>query len=420
MIPDQKVILKWHNQNKKHYIEKGYIYTKSGDEFEVDINDMSGSYVLVRFICDFCKGENQTEEKDKYAQFNNLKRNRENEDCCNHKDCKSKKASKTHLRKPIPLGESLLEKFPELAKEFNEERNKIKPINISSKSAQKMWWKCSKGHEWESKVCNRTNGRTCPYCLGRKICEDNCLSTLRPDISIEWNFERNTILPTDVGIGYGKKIWWKCKNNHEWESTVNNRTNHDNGCPYCSNKKVNNENAFINTHPELAKEWSYRNKLTPYEVTYGSKKTVIWECSKCNYEWENQVTQRTIGRGCPQCAESKGERKVREFLNLHNISCVTQKEFNNLRGINGGFLKFDFAIFADDDMKLLIEYDGAYHFGKLYENDGYEKMIIHDALKNKFCKENNIPLLRIPYWEFDSIESILKDELIKYNLLTSD
>lgn len=60
---------------------------------------------------------------------------------------------------------------------------------------------------------------------------------------------------------------------------------------------------------------------------------------------------------------------------------------------------------------MLIEYDCAYHFGKLYENDGYEIRVIHDKKKDDYCKQNNIPLLRIPYWEFDNIENILSKEL---------
>ena len=56
----------------------------------------------------------------------------------------------------------------------------------------------------------------------------------------EYNYEKNKdIKPTDVLCGSNKKVWWKCRNGHEWESTVNNRAR-GRGCPICAGKKVKN------------------------------------------------------------------------------------------------------------------------------------------------------------------------------------
>lgn len=74
---------------------------------------------------------------------------------------------------------------------------------------------------------------------------------------------------------------------------------------------------------------------------------------------------------------------------------------------------------------LLIEYDGEQHFkpvqyGGISIEQATEKFLqtqIHDNIKDQYCEEYNIPLLRIPYWEFDNIESIVFDTLVKYNLL---
>ena len=66
----------------------------------------------------------------------------------------------------------------------------------------------------------------------------NDLATTRPDLMIEWNFEKNTtIKPTEITKGSGKKVWWICKDcRHEWESTVVNRT-YGTGCPNCYKMK---------------------------------------------------------------------------------------------------------------------------------------------------------------------------------------
>lgn len=124
---------------------------------------------------------------------------------------------------------------------------------------------------------------------------------------------------------------------------------------------------------------------------------------------------------CPICNESKGENKIREWLESNNVQFKPQYKFKNLFGIGGRLLRFDFAIFEDEEndkvkLKYLIEYDGEFHYEKIYEDDGYEILQYHDKLKNEYCKTNNIPLLRIPYWDFNNIEGILEKELSKYDL----
>ena len=125
---------------------------------------------------------------------------------------------------------------PNIAEEWNYEKNgDSTPSDFTVGSSKKVWWKCINGHEWESIIVNRTkHGRGCPFCAGqRAIPGINDLATLRPDIAKEWNYARNGELkPENVMIGSGKKVWWKCTNGHEWETTVNARSG-GRGCPYC-------------------------------------------------------------------------------------------------------------------------------------------------------------------------------------------
>ena len=128
---------------------------------------------------------------------------------------------------------------PSLAKEWNYEKNDgITPMDILPNSGKKVWWKCSKGHEWEAVIAQRNNGRGCPYCAGKKVLKDyNDLCTLNPILANEWNISKNEVLtPMDVAPGSHKKIWWKCENNHEWQATINSR-NQGNGCPECARQK---------------------------------------------------------------------------------------------------------------------------------------------------------------------------------------
>jgi hypothetical protein len=59
--------------------------------------------------------------------------------------------------------------FPDLSKEWHPHKNgPLKPENFARKSNQKVWWMCFKGHEWEQRICVRSNGNGCPYCSNRQ------------------------------------------------------------------------------------------------------------------------------------------------------------------------------------------------------------------------------------------------------------
>ena len=59
--------------------------------------------------------------------------------------------------------------FPEVAKDWNYEKNgNLKPNNIYARSSRRLWWKCSKGHEWQQTLSSRVHKHTgCPYCAGK-------------------------------------------------------------------------------------------------------------------------------------------------------------------------------------------------------------------------------------------------------------
>ncbi len=124
---------------------------------------------------------------------------------------------------------------PSIAKEWNYEKNNgLTPIDVMPNSGKKVWWKCSKGHEWQAIIAGRNRGAGCPYCAGKKVLKGyNDLETLNPTLAKEWNYEKNSGLkPEDVMPNSSNKVWWKCQNAHEWQATINNRSN-GRGCPKC-------------------------------------------------------------------------------------------------------------------------------------------------------------------------------------------
>ena len=193
--------------------------------------------------------------------------------------------------------------YPEIAKEWNYNRNiSLLPDQVSVGSHKKVWWRCRQGHEWETTVKNRVNGNNCPYCAGKRVLVGyNDLQTTLPHVASEWNFEKNSGSPNEYTKYSGKKVWWKCKQGHEWETAISKRAMGRN-CPYCSNRKVlRGYNDLETRYPEIAKSWNYeKNDMKPWDVFPFSNTKVWWKC-RCGYEWESTINYRCRGNGCPKC-----------------------------------------------------------------------------------------------------------------------
>ena len=193
---------------------------------------------------------------------------------------------------------------PDLADEWNYDKNELSPEEVFSQSNTDVWWKCKQGHEWKAKVSNRFYGKGCPYCSGRKaISGVNDIVTMAPAVAAEWCYSLNgKTSPETVSVFSGKKYWWQCRKGHQWKAVVASRTANMRGCPYCAGLYViKGVNDFASLNPELSKEWAYdKNKIMPYEVSQYSNKSVWWRCSY-GHIWKSQISNRVNGKGCPKC-----------------------------------------------------------------------------------------------------------------------
>lgn len=129
------------------------------------------------------------------------------------------------------------------------------------------------------------------------------------------------------------------------------------------------------------------------------------------------------GTRCPHCYRSKGEEVIKEYLELYGANFKEQyriKECKNIRP-----LPFDFAIFDNEELKCLIEYDGSQHFGPKFGSSEKEYLSTknNDKIKNKFCKNNNIILIRIKYVRSENPNTFkkkvierLEHEFAKHNM----
>ena len=204
--------------------------------------------------------------------------------------------------------DSLYDKYPELADQWDNEKNGfLTPKMVTDHVGKKVWWKCEKGHSWQATVASRVDMQIgCPYCSNRKVLAgDNDLATTHPHIAAEWHPNKNKGLTArDVVSGSNIKAWWICSEGHEYEAMVNSRISKKTGCPICSGKSVlKGYNDLETKYPDIAAQWhpTKNEGTSPTEVVSKSDKKVWWICDK-GHEWQAQISNRVNGTGCPVCA----------------------------------------------------------------------------------------------------------------------
>ena len=206
--------------------------------------------------------------------------------------------------------------------------------------------------------------------------------------------------------------------------TPNAFLNHGQRCP----KERYEKSAKSNSSPlNEVKDKVFELGKGEYEIVgeyvCASKKVeFLHKC--CGHTFKMKPT-RFIRGGirCPYCYRSKGEEAIREYLQYNKIDFKEQyriKECKNIRP-----LPFDFALFEKDNLKCLIEYDGSQHYYKKFGSSDEEFIRIknNDRIKNEFCRDNNILLIRIKYVSNynpntfkDNVIKKLKHEFAKYNM----
>ena len=157
-------------------------------------------------------------------------------------------------------------------------KNLFKPEEVSKCSNIKYWFNCDKcPHDFNSILSNINKGKWCPYCSNHKICNNNdCImcynkSFASHEKSIFWS-SKNISIPREVFKSSSKIVFLNCNYcNHCYSSSLNN-INKGQGCPYCSNHKICDDNDCIMCYNnsfashEKAIYWSNKNYLSPRNI----------------------------------------------------------------------------------------------------------------------------------------------------------
>lgn len=279
------------------------------------------------------------------------------------------------------------------------------------KSSEKITIICPIHGKFEQIANNHLRGQGCAKCVG------NIKKNTDEFIEKSTKIHKKTYDYSLVNYKNNKtKIKIICKKHGLFLQRPCEHINQKQGCPKCAGVGRTPVD-FINDASEV-----HDNKYDYSKTTFKKHNEIINIICPIHGIFEQKPYIHLMGSGCQKCSESKGERKVELILKKNNIEFVKQKMFDDCKNPKTDRnLKFDFYI---QKYNLCIEYDGEYHYepwrlywDKSMAKQRFNEMKIRDEIKTKYCKNSNIELLRIPYFELKNIEEIISNYLSKKELL---
>ena len=212
-------------------------------------------------------------------------------------------------------------------------------------------------------------------------------------------------------IGKDRAQYWKCQcdcGNIIYVNTANLKRGHTNSCGCYRISQLQKKICLDLTNKKFGK----LTAIKPTNKRNNSSSSIIWEClcdcgNICYYPANELNANRYISCGC--AISSKGETIIQQILRENKINFIRQKTFESCKDKQA--LPFDFFI---TEKKYLIEFDGRQHFKPIDFFGGdlaFQKCQKHDKIKNQWCKNHNIPLIRIPYTQLNNL--CIKDLLLE-------
>lgn len=310
---------------------------------------------------------------------------------------------------------------PMLAKQWHPTQNgNVRACDVFRNSNKKFWWQLRYidkelrkefFFEWKCSPNSRNDdGSDCPFTSNKKVWYGyNDLETRCPDIAKQWDYEANfPLTPKDIVYVTQKKYHWIDDDGDKYVQRVDLKTIRRMGNPHKGKNQfslVVGINDLVSVRPKVAEQWhpTKNKELNPCDVLpfSNSKAWFYKEYVDTNgkprmFEWYATINSRNDdGSDSPLNKMSAQALFVYEVLQDLNIDFIVEKYCDRDSTVK---LLHDFYI---NDRNLAIECDGSQHFFNKeqigLDEKAFKKIIYNDNLKNQYCYDNNIPLLRIPY-----------------------
>lgn len=309
--------------------------------------------------------------------------------------------------------------------EWDHTLNMVLPETVPPGQAQLYWYRCSNDWcniQYQQRPSHRTKGVRCPYCVGQKVCAWNCLLTNHPELCLELDPD-NSIKPDQITPGSHVRLTWLCYKHGDpgqapfkYTTTAYHRAVHGSGCPRC---KISGGDQIYGGHEYFVREANAMHNNAyiyndPYKGAYIPIEIHCPKVTKNSVHGTFKITphMHKRGQGCPRCTTESNGSKI--IIELHEsltklgyqigVNCLVEQSLPGL--FHERSLRVDVAIPSEG---LIIERDGGYHF--LETSRGIENLKLsqtRDLIKDKYCLDNKVNLLRIPY----TIESSI--DLVRY------
>jgi hypothetical protein len=291
------------------------------------------------------------------------------------------------------------EKFINDAKKIHGDRYDYSLVDYK-KAIDKVKIVCPDHGIFEQSPNNHLRGNGCTICGGsKKLTTDEFIENAKKVHGDKYDYSLVNY------TGAFNKIKIICpKDGHGIFEQAPNSHLQGKGCGKCSKTFMNND-YFI----EMSKK-IHNDKYDYSLVNYVKSNEKVKIICPIHGIFEQVPNSHLDGQGCPICRESRGERKITNILIDYEIKYEPQKKFEECKITKQ--LPFDFYL---TDYNICIEYDGQQHYEPINHFGGVDKFIKNkntDSIKTKFCIDNKIPLIRIPYTVKD-VEDYLMSRIKK-------
>lgn len=251
----------------------------------------------------------------------------------------------------------------------------------------------------------RVQKKSCPYCSGRYKTTDDIIPLIK---------NKNVELISDY-IGNEKPITCKCKEcGNVWTTLPKVLITNGSGCPKCG--KLNAQKSRRKTHEKFICDLKAVNPDIEIIGQYnGTHKKIQCRCKIDNTIWYGYPANLlNRSAGCPACKMSNHEKEMLMILKRLGLNIISQYSIDECRYKSK--LKFDAF---DQDNNIAFEYNGEQHYrpvdfagnGEKWAIQQFELTKNRDIAKMDFCKQHKIPVVVIPYWERDNMESFIISKL---------
>ena len=167
----------------------------------------------------------------------------------------------------------------------------------------------------------------------------------------------------------------------------------------CLQKEVVSNN-YIDLTGQRFGKWMVIKRVEKPDTTIN--RGTFWEC-QCECGAIKIVSGHSLKNGASKscgCVKSYGEEKIAEILTKNQVHFGREFSFSDCLSKNNHRCYFDFIIYKDGEF-LLLEYQGKQH----YEDNNWNWISPkeNDKIKEEYCRDKQIKLVKIPYWDYDKL-----------------